>query len=75
MESAIKEIINKNSGENAIRRFSEFRFSDTIGISKQVDAMARMVDEFFPEEMQIKTYEKGANGKKQKSEIRLTPNN
>ena len=56
MELAIKEIINKNSGENAIKKFSEFRFSDIMGISKQVDSMAKMVDDFFPEEMQIKAY-------------------
>ena len=26
METAIKEVINKNSGENAIKAFSKFRF-------------------------------------------------
>ena len=36
MESAIKEIINKKSSETAIKKFSEFRFSESMGISKQV---------------------------------------
>ena len=35
-----------------------------MGILKQVDSLAKMVDDFFPEEMQIKTYEKDANGVK-----------
>ena len=36
MEAAIREVISKNSGEDAIKAFSEFRFSETMGISKQV---------------------------------------
>ena len=75
MESAIKEIINKNSSENAIKKFSEFRFSETIGISKQVVNMAKMVDDFFSEEMQIKTYEKDANGDQRKSQTQHTLSN
>ena len=35
MEEAIREVINKNSGEIAIKKFGEFRFSESIGISKQ----------------------------------------
>ena len=54
MEAAIREVINKNSGEIAIKKFGEFRFLETVGISKQVDGLSRMVDEFFTEEMQIK---------------------
>ena len=50
IETAIKEVISKNSGENAIKAFSKFRFSETEGLSKQVLEMAEMVDEFFPEE-------------------------
>ena len=46
------------------KKFSEFRFSETVGISKQVDGLARIVDDFFPEEIQIKTYEYDANGMK-----------
>ena len=61
MEEAIREVKNKNSGEIAIKNFGEFRFSESIGISKQVDAMSRMVDEFFPEEMTIKTHEYDAH--------------
>ena len=66
MEKAIREIINKNSAENAMKRFSEFRFLDMRGISSQVVDMANMVDEFFHEEMQIVTYEKKANGEEKK---------
>ena len=55
MEVAIKEVLIKNSAENAIKKFSEFRFSEAKGISKQVIDMANMVDEFFYEEMQVKT--------------------
>ena len=61
MEASIREVISKNSGEDAIKAFSKFRFSETIGISKQV---VRMVDEFFPKESQIKTYGKNSNGDK-----------
>ena len=62
MEKAIREIINKNSAEIAMKRFSEFRFSEQRGISSQLVDMANMVDEFFHEEMQVITYEKKANG-------------
>ena len=57
METAIREIINKNSAEIAMKRFSEYRFSEARGISSQVIDMANMVDEFFNEEMQLITYE------------------
>ena len=50
MEAAIREIISKNSGENAIKAFSEFRFSEAMEISKPVAKMAYMVDEYFLEE-------------------------
>ena len=56
METAIREIINKNSAEIAMKRFSEYRFSEARGISGQI-----VVDEFFHEEMQLITYEKRAN--------------
>ena len=48
METAIREVISKDSGEDAIKAFSKFRFSETEGLSKQVVEMAEMVDEFFP---------------------------
>ena len=67
MEKAIKEIINKNSAENAMKKFSEFRFLETRGISSQVVDMANMVDEFFQEEMHIITYEKKANSEEKKT--------
>ena len=63
METAIKEVISKNSGENAIKAFSKFRFSETEGLSKQVLEMAEMVNEFFPEESNIIAYKKDTNGK------------
>ena len=63
MEAAIKEVINKNSGENAIKAFSKFRFSETEGLSNQVLEMAEMVDEFFQEETEITAYKKDTNGK------------
>ena len=63
MEAAIKELINKNAGESAIREFSEFRFEPNVAISKQVISMSRMVDEFYPEEMEIRAYEKDHSGK------------
>ena len=37
MESAIKKIINKNSAENAIKKFSEFRFSEALWNIKTSD--------------------------------------
>ena len=55
MEKAIREIINKNWAENAIKKFSEFRFSEARGISSQVINMTNMLDEFFHEEMQVVT--------------------
>ena len=64
METAIREVISNNSGEDAIKAFSKFRFSEAIGISKQVVKMAEMLDEFFPEESHIKTYRKNSNGDK-----------
>ena len=64
MVEAIREVINKNSGEHAFKEFGDFRCSESIGISKQVDTVARMVDEFFPEEMVIRTNEYDANGAK-----------
>ena len=36
MEKAIREIINKNSAESAMKRFSEFRFTEQRGLSSQV---------------------------------------
>ena len=62
MEKAIREIINKNSAEIAMKRFSDFRFSELRGISSQIVDMANMVEEFFHEDMQVITYEKKANG-------------
>ena len=62
MEKAIREIINNNSAEIAMKRFSDFRFSEQRGLSSQIVDMANMVDEFFHEEMQVITYEKYANG-------------
>ena len=47
MEASIREVISKNSGEDAIKAFSKLRFSEMIGISKHVVKMAEMVDEFF----------------------------
>ena len=62
MEKAIREIINKNSAEIAMKRFSDFRFSELRGLSSQIVDMANMVEEFFHEEMQVISYEKDANG-------------
>ena len=67
MEKAIREIINKNSAEIAMKRFSEYRFSEARGISGQIVDMANMVDEFFHEEMQLITYEKRQMEKKNHS--------
>ena len=64
MVEAIREVINKNSGEHALKKFGDFRFSELVGISKQVSEVARMVDEFFPEEMVIRTNEYDGNGRK-----------
>ena len=62
MEKAIREIINKNSAEIAMKKFSDFRFSEKRGLSSQIVDMANMVEEFFQEEMQITAYEKDING-------------
>ena len=75
MEVAIKEVLIKNSAENAIKKFSEFRFSEAKGMSKQVIDMANMVDEFFHEEMQVKTYEKEVNGEKKESQTKHSLSN
>ena len=64
METSIREVISKNSGEDAIKAFSKFRFSETIGISKQVVEMAELVDEIFPEESHIIAYKIKSNGEK-----------
>ena len=50
MEAAIREVISKNLGEDAIKAFSGVKFSETVGISKQVVKMAKRVVGWFPEE-------------------------
>ena len=75
MEKAIREVINKSSAENAIKKFSEFRFSKTRGISNQVIDMANMVDEFFHEEMQVVTYKKKQMEKVNNSRTQHTHSN
>ena len=42
METSIRQVISKNSDEDAIKAFSKCRFSETEGISKQVVKMAEM---------------------------------
>ena len=69
---AIKGVINKNSGENSIKKFGDWRISETMGISKQADEIVRMVDEFFPEEMPIRTIEYDMNGVKSEKNSKTT---
>ena len=36
MEKAIREVINKNSAEIAMKKFDDFRFSEKRGLSSQI---------------------------------------
>jgi len=62
IETAIREVICQNSGENAIRAFSKFKLSETESLSKQISELGEMVTEFFPEESNIIAYKKDING-------------
>ena len=62
IETAIREVICQNSGENAIIAFSKFRLSETESLSKQMLELGEMVNEFFPEESKIIAYKKDING-------------
>ena len=62
MEKAIRDIINKNSAEIAMKKFDDFRFSEKRGLSSQIVDVANTVEEFFQEEMQITAYEKDKDG-------------
>ena len=65
MEKAIREIINKNSAELAMKKFDEYRFSEKIGLSSQLVDVANMVEEFYQDEMQIIAYEKSGTGEEE----------
>ena len=65
MEKAIRDIINKNSAEIAMKRFDDFRFSEKRGLSSQLVDASNMVEEFFGEEQQITAYEKSQEGEEE----------
>ena len=53
LEEDVKGIINKNSGENSIKKFRNLKVSEHIGISKQADEFRRIIGEFVPENFEL----------------------
>ena len=51
---ALSSIINKNSGEQAIKKFLELRVLNDKGVSKQVDGYRRLAGDILPEKLSIK---------------------
>ena len=53
LEDAVKELVNKNAAENAIKALLENKISPDIGLATQMDDIKRLVGKFLPDEVQL----------------------
>ena len=53
LKNAVKELVNKNGAENAIKTLLDIKISPDIGLSSQMDDVKRIVGKFLPDEVQL----------------------
>ena len=47
IKAAIESIVNKQSGENSIKKYQDLRISEHTAVSKQADEVRRMIEELI----------------------------